>query len=167
MFLKNLSEQLIWIPITKTIADGTYPFNVLPGGNNIMGQPWLSTYELIHYQEDSDDYELLIQFANKHKKPGCIVIRYKDKLNIFGIYEYMPDGSRIKRATIFNAALSKRPGIKVETIGILRLTSCIYYVADHYPDCNPELYYVHFKQGQLVDSRDIHHICNEEGMQCY
>ena len=167
IILRSLTKQLFWIPITTDIiADGTYPFNVLPG-DNIMGQQWLSTYELIHYQEDSDDYELLIQFANEHKKPGCIGIQHKGKLNIFGIEEHMPDGSRIKRATIFNAALSERPGVKVRMTGILRPTSCTYYVSDHYPDGNPELYYIRFSRGHLVDSEDIRHFCKDGEMQCY
>ncbi|MBR2544302.1 hypothetical protein IKF04_03315 [Candidatus Saccharibacteria bacterium] len=167
MILKHLTEQLFWIPITKTIADGTYPFNVLPDSNNTMGQPWLSTYELIYYPKDSDDYELLIKFANRHEEPGCIGIRYGGKLNIFGIYEYMTDGRIIERATIFNATLKKQPGAKVRTIGMPRATSCTYYVADHYPDRNPKLYYVHFRQGELINSIDISHFRNNKEMQYY
>ena len=57
--------------------------------------------------------------------------------------------------------------IKVRMTGILRPTSCTYYVSDHYPDGNPELLYIRFSRGHLVDSKDIHPFCKEEGMQCY
>lgn len=158
MKMPDLSQtNLFWIPIDSLTYDGVLPFNLLE-------QPCFSAFRLCHI--DNANKTLIQQCAAKSKTPGYIIMERQNELAIIETREYMAEG-QIGRATIFNATLSDKVGIRVQTTGVINKTPCICYWANHYPDRSANIQYVHYKPESLVSGEDYHQFCNEGSQQCY